>query len=206
MLRACVDLSACGVCVCVKRACWVLKWLRCSSLFGGHAASSKHRALLKQTGQDRRARLMMGSMRLTHTCIDTRTPAKTGGICPRKRSGGDRRVICTRGWKAGKVPVSDDTFYPSLFAPGCQTEEILCLRFKYYQYDYLFLSCILKAFCALSVLYFDSVECSFYSCLSVCSCAGVHACLSTLIPLCSGVLDRSELIRPLWSICLYLGG
>lgn len=49
----------------------VLKWLRCSSLFGGHAAPSKHRALLKQTGEDRRARLMMGSTQLTYTCIDT---------------------------------------------------------------------------------------------------------------------------------------
>lgn len=82
--------------------------VRCTSRFGGHAAPSKHKAPLKQTGEDRRARLMMGPTQLTYTCIDTHThthtqmhiythkvtQAKTGGICPRKRSGGDKPSIC----------------------------------------------------------------------------------------------------------------
>lgn len=112
VLPACVY-----VWVCVKGTGSVLKWLRCSSLFGGHAAPSKHRAPLKQTGEDRRARLMMGSTQLSYTCMDTHTRtqmqvythklarAKTRGICPRKRSGVDKPSIGGGGLKEGEFTV-----------------------------------------------------------------------------------------------------
>lgn len=49
-------------------------------LLRGRAALSKHRALPEQTGEDSRARLMMGSTQLTYTCIDTNTgtPSRQG--------------------------------------------------------------------------------------------------------------------------------
>lgn len=56
--------------MCVKGTGLILKELHCSSYLGGRAAS-KHRAPLKQTGEDRRARLMMGPTQLTYTSTDT---------------------------------------------------------------------------------------------------------------------------------------
>lgn len=53
---------------------------------------------------------------------------------------------------------------------------------------------------------FDATSSHLCACVREPVHAWACASLSALMALCSRVLDRSELIRPLWPICLYLEG
>lgn len=103
------------ICRCVsKESRLSFKWLRWSRFFGGHAAPSKHRALLKQTGEDRQARLMMGFIQLTYARTDTSihrcTFTLTDSVEQRWEEFVPGRGVVKLDWWSGEQMKNDSTF------------------------------------------------------------------------------------------------
>lgn len=162
---------------------------------------------------------MMGSTQLTYTCIDTHS-YKDARIHSQTHQGKDKRNLSPEEewWRQTvdlyknekkEKPLSlffSDISHLSLFTSGNRENILFKIQMRYYDHRLLSIF-VLQNSKSLSVLCFCA-QCALHLCVSVhvSAHARVHACLSALMALCSRVLDRSELIRPLWPICLYLEG